>query len=214
MQTFRSAVISLACRSCDGSVSEICHWADGSPLNLWIYQTLLEACFDIHAETNVIEEVDEVLELIKKTWVMLGINEMLHNICFLWVLFHRYVVTGQVENDLLFASSNLLEEVGKDTGGSKDPFYSKALRNTSSLILNWAEKKLLAYHDTFHNGNIKSMESVVSLAVLSAKILEDISHESNWKKKDADVDYTKVDNYIRSSLRAVFAQASSVIQAP
>nr|KYP39487.1 hypothetical protein KK1_039197 [Cajanus cajan] len=204
MQTLRSVVISLACRSSDGSISETCHWADGLPLNLWIYQTLLEACFDIHAETSVIEEVDEVLELIKKTWVMLGINETLHNICFSWVLFHRYVVTGQVENDLLFASSNLLEEVGKDTGGSKDPFYTKILRNTLSLILSWAEKRLLAYHDAFHNGNIESMESVVSLAVLSAKILEDISHVNNRQKKEADVDYSRVDNYIRSSLRAVF----------
>ncbi|RDX63097.1 hypothetical protein CR513_58515, partial [Mucuna pruriens] len=211
IQTLRSVVMSLACRSSDGSISETCHWADGFPLNLWIYQTLLEACFDIRAESSVIEEIDEVLELIKKTWVMLGINEMIHNICFSWVLFHRYVVTGQVENDLLFASSNLLAEVGKDTGGSKDPFYSKILRKTLSLILSWAEKRLLAYHDTFHNGNTESMESVVSLAVLSAKILEDISHEHNWKKKETDVDYSRVDNYIRSSLHAAFAQASSMI---
>ncbi|KAH1150436.1 hypothetical protein GYH30_044443 [Glycine max] len=205
MQTFRTVVMSLSCRSSDGSICETCHWADGFPLNLWIYQTLLEACFDLHAESSVIEEVDEVLELIKKTWVMLGINEMLHNICFSWVLFHQYLVTGQVENDLLFASSNLLAEVGKDTGGSKDPIYTKILRNTLSLILSWAEKRLLAYHHTFHNGNIESMESVISLAVLSAKILEDISHDYNRKKID-DVDYTRVDNYIRSSLRTVFIQ--------
>ncbi|XP_014513162.1 uncharacterized protein LOC106771672 isoform X1 [Vigna radiata var. radiata] len=207
IQTFRTAVLSLACRSPSGSISETCHWADGSPLNLWIYQTLLEACFDLHAESSVIEEVDEVLELVKKTWVMLGINETLHNICFSWVLFHRYVVTGQVENDLLFASSNLLEEVGKDSGCSKDPLCSKILRNTLSLILSWAEKRLLAYHDTFDDGNIESMESVVSLAVLSAKILEDFSHDYNRKKKkEDDVEYTRVDNYIRSSLHAVFIQ--------
>ncbi|KAK7314422.1 hypothetical protein VNO77_32945 [Canavalia gladiata] len=207
MQNLRSAVMSLACRSSDGSVSDTCHWADGFPLNLWIYQTLLEACFDIHAETCVIEEVDEVLELMKKTWVMLGISEMLHNICFSWVLFHRYVVTGELENDLLFASSNLLAEVKKDTEATKDPLYSKILSSTLSSILSWAEKRLLAYHDTFHSDNIESMESVVSLAALSAKILhEDISREYNWKRKEADVAYTRVDNYIRSSLRAVFTQ--------
>ncbi|XP_061371255.1 protein unc-13 homolog isoform X2 [Gastrolobium bilobum] len=215
MQTLRSAVMSLACRSSDGSVPETCHWADGFPLNLWIYQTLLEACFDIHAENSVIEEVDDVLELIKKTWVMLGINEMLHNICFSWVLFQRYVATGQMENDLLFASSNLLAEVEKDTKTMKDPFYSKTLSSTLSLMLSWAEKRLLAYHDTFHNDNIESMESIVSLAVLSAKILaEDISHDNNWKRKETDVACTRVENYIRSSLRAVFAQASSIIQHP
>jgi len=213
MQTLRSAVISLSCRSFDGSVPETCHWADGFPMNLWIYQTLLEACFDAHVETCVIEEVDEVLELIKKTWLMLGINETLHNICFTWVLFRRYVVTREVENDLLFASCSLLEEVEKDTEAMKDPIYSKALSSTLSLMLGWAEKRLLAYHDTFHDGNIESMESVVSLAALSAKILaEDISHEYNRKNK-ADVAYARVENYIRSSLRSVFIQASSITQA-
>ncbi|TKY44603.1 DUF810 protein [Spatholobus suberectus] len=206
VQTLRSVVVSLACRSSDGSISETCHWADGFPLNIWIYQTLLEACVDIRAETSAMEEDDEVLELIKKTWVILGINEMLHNICFSWVLFHRYVVTGQVKNDLPFASIKLLVEVGKDTGTSKDPFCSKILRTTLSLILSWADKRLLAYHDAFHNGNIESMECIVSLAVLSAQILEDISHESNGKKKGADVDYSRVDNYIRSSMHAVFTQ--------
>lgn len=206
MQTLRSIVISLSCRSFDGSVPETCHWADGFPMNLWIYQTLLEACFDTHVETCVIEEVDEVLELIKKTWLMLGINETLHNICFTWVLFRRYVVTREIENDLLFASCNLLEEVEKDTEAMKDPIYSKALSSTLSLMLGWAEKRLLAYHDTFHDGNIESMESVVSLAALSAKILaEDISHEYNRKNK-ADVAYARVENYIRSSLQSVFTE--------
>ncbi|TKY60845.1 hypothetical protein E2542_SST17947 [Spatholobus suberectus] len=93
MHALRSVVLSLAWRSIEGSVPETCHWADGFPLNLRIYQTLLEACFDNHEETCVIEEVDEVLELIKTTWVMLGMNEMLHNVCFSWVLFQRYVAS-------------------------------------------------------------------------------------------------------------------------
>ncbi|KAE9588173.1 hypothetical protein Lalb_Chr22g0352591 [Lupinus albus] len=207
MQTLRSVVLSLACRSSDGSVLESCHWADGFPLNLWIYKTLLEACFDCDENTAVIEEIDEVLELTKKTWVMLGINDMLHNICFSWVLFHRYVSTGEVESDLLFASTNILAEVEKDTKATKDPYYAKTLSSTLTLMLGWAEKRLLTYHDTFHNDNIESMESLVSLAALSAKILaEDISHEYNQKRKDADVACTIVEKYIRSSLHAVFSQ--------
>ncbi|KAF7819774.1 protein unc-13-like protein isoform X1 [Senna tora] len=204
MLTLRSLVMSLACRSSDGSVSETCHWADGFPLNLKIYQTLLETCFDINEETSVIEEVDEVLELIKKTWVILGMNEMLHNICFSWVLFHRYVATGQVEYDLLFASNNLLAEVEKDAEARKDPLYVKTLSSALSLILSWAEKRLFAYHDTFNNGNIETMQSVVSLAVLSAKMLAE--DEYNRKRKETDVAGSRVDNYIRSSLRAAFTQ--------
>lgn len=209
MQVLRSVVTSLACRSVDGSVSEKCHWADGLPLNLRIYQMLLEACFDVNEETSVIEEVDEVLELIKKTWGILGIDQMLHNICFCWILFHRYVATGHVESDLLFASNNLLVEVEKDVKATKDADYSEILSSILSTILGWAEQRLLSYHDTFQTNNINSMQTVVSMGVLTAKILvEDISQESHRKKKKVNVARTRVESYIRSSLRIAFAQAS------
>lgn len=208
MQALRSIVLSLACRNSDGSVSDqTSHWADGFPLNLRIYQMLLEACFDVNDETSVIEEVDEVLELIKKTWVVLGMNQMLHNLCFLWILFNRYVATEQ--GDLLFAANNLLMEVEKDAKAMKDLDYSKILSSTLSAILGWAEKRLVSYHFYFNSDNTESMECVVSMGVLSAKIMvEDISHEYRKKRKEIDVAYERVDTYIRSSLRAAFAQAS------
>ncbi|KAI5320368.1 hypothetical protein L3X38_040076 [Prunus dulcis] len=207
MQVLRGVVMSLACRSFDGSVSDTCHWADGFPLNLRLYQMLLESCFDPNEETSVIEELDEVLDLIKKTWPVLGINQILHNLCFSWVLFHRYVTTGQVDNDLLSASSNLLEEVEQDANGTKDPSYLKILSSTLSSILGWAEKRLLAYRDIFHSGNIESMQNILSLGLLSAKILiEDISHEYRRKRKGVNVAHDRVDAYIRSSMRSAFAQ--------
>ncbi|XWS26795.1 hypothetical protein CRYUN_Cryun26dG0060700 [Craigia yunnanensis] len=207
MQALRSIVLSLACRNFDGSVSETSHWADGFPLNLRIYQMLLEACFDVNDETSVIEEVDEVLELIKKTWVVLGMNQMLHNLCFLWILFNRYVAAGQMECDLLFAANNLLMEVEKDAKAVKDPDYSKILSSTLSAILGWAEKKLVAYHNYFHSDNTELLECVVSMGVLSAKIMvEDISHEYHKKRKEIGVAHERVDMYIRSSLRTAFGQ--------
>ena len=139
---------------------------------------------------------------------------MLHDLCFSWVLFHRYVVSGQVENDLLFASNNLLMEIEKDAKAITDPVHSEVLSSTLSLILSWAEKRLLAYRDTFHSVNIESMQSVVSLGVLSAKILEeDISHEYRKKRKEVDVTRERVETYIRSSLRTAFAQASFILSA-
>ncbi|KAI3421733.1 uncharacterized protein J3R85_011932 [Psidium guajava] len=207
VQLLRSNVMSLACRSFDGSASETCHWADGFPFNLRLYQMLLEACFDVNDETSVIEEVDEVLELIKKTWVILGMNEALHNLCFAWVLFQRYVATGQAENDLLFAAGNLLMEVENDAKHKKDENYSMLLSSTLNSILNWAEKRLLAYHDTFHGGNIDVMQSFVSLCVSSVRILaEGTSHEHRRKKNDTDVASDRVEAYIRSSLRMVYSQ--------
>ncbi|KAI3963872.1 hypothetical protein MKW92_002430 [Papaver armeniacum] len=182
MQSLRSAVMPLASRSIDGFGSDACHWADGFPLNLRLYQMLLE-------------EIDEVLELIKKTWVILGMNQMLHNLCFTWVLFHRFVATGQTENDLLFAADNQLAEVAKDAKATKDPVYSK--------ILNF-----FAYHDTFDRDNVDLMQSIVSLGVSAAKILvEDISHEYRRRRKEeVDVARNRIDTYIRSSVRTAFAQ--------
>ncbi|OIT36451.1 PREDICTED: uncharacterized protein LOC109242034 [Nicotiana attenuata] len=208
MQVLRTAVMALANRSSDGSLFESCHWADGFPLNLRLYEILLEACFDVNDEASIIEEVDELMDLIKKTWGILGLNQMLHNICFSWVLFNRYVATGQVENDLLDAADSQLAEVAKDAKTTKDPAYAKILNSTLTAMLGWAEKRLLAYHDTFDAGNIESMPTIVSIGVSAAKILvEDISNEYRRRRKsEVDVARSRIDTYIRSSLRTAFAQ--------
>ncbi|ONK69758.1 uncharacterized protein A4U43_C05F26410 [Asparagus officinalis] len=208
MQVLRNAVMSLASRSYDGYATESCHWADGFPLNLHLYQMLLEACFDSGEEGSIIEEIDEVLELIKKTWAVLGIDQKLHNLVFLWIMFHHFVTNGQVDIDLLFAADNQLGEVVKDAKSTKDPTYSKVLSSTLTSIMGWAEKRLLAYHDTFNPNNIESMECIVSLGVSSARILvEDISNEYRRRRREeVDVARTRIDTYIRSSLRTAFAQ--------
>ncbi|XP_021715198.1 uncharacterized protein LOC110683161 [Chenopodium quinoa] len=207
MQVLRSAVVALACRAADG-LSDSCHWADGFPINLCLYEMLLEACFDINDESTVIEEVDELMELIKKTWPILGINQMLHNLCFTWVLFNRFVATGQVENELLSAVDGQLDEVAKDAKTTKDSVYSKFLSATLTSILSCVERRLLAYHDTFDSVNINTMPHIVSIGISAAKILvEDISHEYRRKRKgEVDVARSRIDTYIRSSLRTAFAQ--------
>ncbi|KAL0311951.1 UNVERIFIED_CONTAM: protein unc-13 [Sesamum radiatum] len=60
----------------------------------------------------------------------------------------------------------------------------KILSSTLTAMLGWAEKRLLAYHETFDSGNIDSMQSIVSVGVLAAKILvEDISNEYRRRRK-------------------------------
>ncbi|KAI4316105.1 hypothetical protein L6164_024118 [Bauhinia variegata] len=208
MQVLRSAVMSLASRSYDGSLTDSCHWADGIPLNLRLYEMLLQSCFDINDESSIIEEFDELMEQIKKTWGILGLNQTLHNLCFTWVLFHHFVVTGQMEIGLLCAADTQLAEVAKDAKTIKDPEYSKILSSTLSSILGWAEKRLLAYHETFDLGNVETMQGIVSLGVAAAKILvEDISNEYRRRRRnEVNVARERIDTYIRSSLRTAFAQ--------
>ncbi|GAB2219724.1 hypothetical protein Droror1_Dr00007361 [Drosera rotundifolia] len=207
MEVLRTVVMSLAGRSFGGSPSSECHWSDGYPLNLRLYEMLLEACFDINDETSIIEEVDEVLELIKKTWVVLGLNQRLHNICFSWVLFHRYIGSGETENDLSIAASNLITEVEREPESATDLQYSNILIDILSVILGWAEKRLLTYHETFHSGNLEFMQSAASLGISAAKILAQYSSLENRKKrKEVDVAHGRVETYIRSSVRSAFAQ--------
>ncbi|XP_054788782.1 protein unc-13 homolog [Prosopis cineraria] len=208
MQILRSAVMSLACRSYDGSSTDSCHWADGIPFNLRLYEMLLLSCFDANDESSIIDEFDELMEQIKKTWGILGLNQTFHNLCFTWVLFHQFVATGQMDLDLLSAVDGLLAEVSNDAKTTKDTEYSKILSSTLSSILGWAEKRLLAYHETFDHGNVETMQGIVSLGVAAAKILvEDISNEYRRRRRnEVNVACERIDTYIRSSLRTAFAQ--------
>lgn len=208
MQVLRSSVMSLANRSYDGSLTDSCHWADGIPLNLRIYEMLLQSCFDVNDESSIIEDFDELMEQIKKTWGILGLNQTYHNLCFTWVLFHRFVATGQMDLELLSDADGQLAEVAKDAKTTKDSEYSKILSSTLTSILGWAEKRLLAYHETFDRGNVETMEGIVSLGVAAAKILlEDISNEYRRRRRnEVNVARERIETYIRSSLRTAFAQ--------
>ncbi|XP_020252706.1 uncharacterized protein LOC109829991 [Asparagus officinalis] len=208
MQLLRNSVMSLACRSSDGYATDTCHWADGFPLNLHLYQMLLGVCFDNGENGSIIGEIEEVLALIKKTWAVLGIDQKLHNLVLLWIMFRRFVTTGQMDMDLLFAADNQIGEVLKDARSTKNPEYSKVLSSVFSLIMRWSEKRLIAYHDSFNPNNIESMECIVSLGVSAAQILaEDISNECHQRmREEVDIARTRTDTYIRSSLRAAFGQ--------
>uniref|UniRef100_A0A0D9X7J4 MHD1 domain-containing protein n=1 Tax=Leersia perrieri TaxID=77586 RepID=A0A0D9X7J4_9ORYZ len=207
MEELCSAAMTLAGRSL-GETFDECHWADGFPLNLHIYQTLIEACFDSE-DGAVVDEIDEVVELLSKTWVILGINQMFHNLCFAWALFNHFVMSGQVDIELLSGAENQLIEVVKDAKTAKDPDYCDFLSSTVNSIMGWTERRLLAYHETFSASNIDSMHGIVSIGVSTAKILaEDISHEyrRKWKQETEVVVHKRIETYIRSSLRTAFAQ--------
>ncbi|XP_024968019.1 protein unc-13 homolog isoform X1 [Cynara cardunculus var. scolymus] len=212
VQTLRTVTMQLACRASDDFAPDTCHWADGAPLNLRLYQILLEALFDVEEPTSMIEEVDEVLDLIKKTWGILGIDQRFHNLCFSWVLFNHYVSTGQVENDFLFAADNLLLEVKKDAKSTLDSGYSKILCSTLNSMLEWAERGLLAYHESFYRGNIDLMQSILSLVLSAATILAEENPSESGRRKVIDVADAKVDVYIRSSMRKAFSQESEKVR--
>ncbi|XP_057781519.1 protein unc-13 homolog [Salvia miltiorrhiza] len=208
MRALCSSVVSLAWRSSD----DVCHWADGYPLNAEIYKTLLESIFDIRDETLVLDEVDELLELMKKTWSTLGIDKATHNVLFTWVLFEQYVATGQAEGDLLAASLTMLTEVANDAKkAEREAGYMRMLAELLTAMKKWCEIRLVDYHGNFDVGSVGLMESILPLVFSAAKILEEdvpsyITPHHDKGEMDYDSTGNKVDCYIRSSSKNAFAK--------
>ncbi|CAA0164374.1 unnamed protein product [Arabidopsis thaliana] len=212
MPTLCNLVASLSWRNANPT-TDICHWADGYPLNIHLYVALLQSIFDIRDETLVLDEIDELLELMKKTWIMLGITRAIHNLCFTWVLFHQYIVTSQMEPDLLGVSHAMLAEVANDAKKSdREALYVKLLTSTLASMQGWTEKRLLSYHDYFQRGNVGLIENLLPLALSSSKILgEDvtISQMNGLEKGDVklvDSSGDRVDYYIRASIKNAFSK--------
>ncbi|MBA0749591.1 hypothetical protein Gogos_003495 [Gossypium gossypioides] len=215
MRSLCNIVVSLAWRGTNGTPTDVCHWVDGYPFNIHMYISLLQAIFDVKEEIMVLDEVDELLELMKKTWSILGINRSIHNACFTWVLFQQYVVTNQIEPKLLSAAYTMLTEVEIDARKpDKETTYVKILSSMLVSIKSWVEKRLLCYHECFNKGNIDEIENLLPLALFSAKVLsEDVGiiegEEEGSKKGDVmlvDSSSDCLDRYIRSSVKNAFAK--------
>jgi len=215
MRTFSNSVVSLSMRSPDGISTNVCHWANGFPVNIHLYISLLQSIFDLDDETSVLDEIDELLELMKKTWSTLGINRPIHNLCFTWILFQQYVASGQREPDLLCASHAMLNEVASDAKKEKESLYVKMLTSVLGSMQGWAEKRLLAYHEYFQGQNVTQIENLLPVLLLASKVLEDVSiSDGEWQGKGdktiEDSSKDRIDDYVRSSLKNAFEMVSDV----
>ncbi|KAF8016548.1 hypothetical protein BT93_H1920 [Corymbia citriodora subsp. variegata] len=212
MRSLSNSVVSLSWQSVNGTPTDVCHWADGFPLNIHLYVSLLKSIFDIRDETLVLDEVDELFELMKKTWSILGINRPIHNLCLTWVFFQQFVSTMQLEPDLLYASHTLLSEVADDAKKQdRDALFIKVLPLVLTSIRGWSEKRLNNYHDYFEDGRMNPMENLLLLAVRVANILGDdvmLSRVTELANGNAVTDPTvdHVDGYIRSSVKNAFSK--------
>lgn len=209
IQALRSAAMTRATRPYNGETDEdILHWVDGYPVNVNLYAALLGACFDTMDEGAVLEELDDLMEMIKKTWGVLGIDTLTHNMLFMWVLFRQYVNTGQTELDLLGAAESQMTEVVKEYKNSR-PEQWNLLHSILTTIQSWAERRLLAYHDSFPKDAGSLMAKILSLAVQSAEIIGDYDifiDKKRRQKTPPNIVLGTVDLYIRSSIRTAFAQ--------
>lgn len=150
----------------------------------------------------------------KKTWFTLGINRSIHNVCFTWVLFYQYVVTSEMEPDLLYASHAMLTEVTKDAKKpDRDVIFLRILFSVMSSMRSWSEKRLHHYHDYFQRGTVGLIENALPLALTASKIMgEEVVlpglEGTNDQKGESLLGSSKerVNSYIRSSLQNAFTK--------
>ncbi|GJN02026.1 hypothetical protein PR202_ga19339 [Eleusine coracana subsp. coracana] len=72
------------------------HWTHNYHFNFRLYEKLLCSVFDILEDGQLVEEADEILEIAKLTWPILGITDKLHDVFYAWVLFQKFAQTGEV----------------------------------------------------------------------------------------------------------------------
>ncbi|KAL0464252.1 UNVERIFIED_CONTAM: protein unc-13 [Sesamum latifolium] len=219
LRSLRDIAIPLAERPARGDLTgEICHWADGYHLNVRLYEKLLLSVFDVLDEGKLTEEIEEILELFKSTWRILGITETIHYTCYAWVLFRQFVMTG--EQDILQHAIDQLKRIPlKEQRGPQERLHLKSLscrvqseKGFQELtflqsfllpIQKWADARLTDYHLHFAEGS-KLMENAVVVAMVARRLLLE---EPELPMQAAPLtDAEQIEMYVSSSIKHAFAR--------
>ncbi|PIA35780.1 hypothetical protein AQUCO_03500267v1 [Aquilegia coerulea] len=174
-----------------GIPDETYYWTSAYHLNINLYEKLLSSVFDILEEGQLVEEADEILRVIKMTWATLGINQQVHDALYGWVLFQKFVETG--ETKLLDNAILEIQKVQLRSEDQKQEAYmsslvcsigingkkvSVSLMDAIFLSINiWCERKLQDYHKHFSQkaidfGRVLSLFTLIG--VLAAEESGDI----------------------------------------
>ncbi|WCJ39153.1 hypothetical protein M5689_020165 [Euphorbia peplus] len=221
LRSLREIAVPLAERPARGDLTgEVCHWADGYHLNVRFYEKLLLSVFDILDEGKLTEEVEEILELLKSTWRLLGITETIHYTCYAWVLFRQYVIT-QEHGLLKHAISQLKKIPLKEQRGPQERLHLKSLRSRvegeefsflQSFLLpiqKWADKQLADYHKHFAEESA-TMDDVVLVAMVSRRLLFEESDQAIQSTSTQDRD--QIESYISTSVKSAFTRTLQVVE--
>ncbi|CAI5960848.1 unnamed protein product [Closterium sp. NIES-64] len=153
-------------------------WADGWPLNVRLYATLLGSVFTGLQAATLVEELEEVLEILGKVWPVLGITPLVHRCVFAWLFLKHYVSSGQKEPALLVAADFQLRavetEVKNELGKSTEQQQQEQVLVLLTLLphmVKYGEPRLLAYHDEFPDGG-PAFESTAGLMLRADELLQ------------------------------------------
>ncbi|KAG4950183.1 hypothetical protein AAZX31_15G216400 [Glycine max] len=222
LRSLREIAIPLAERPARGDLTgEICHWADGYHLNVRLYEKLLLSVFDMLDEGKLTEEVEEILELLKSTWRVLGITETIHHTCYAWVLFRQYVITRE-HRVLLHALEQLNKIPLMEQRGQQERLHLKSLRSKVegerdmsflqsflTPIQRWTDKQLGDYHLHFNEVSA-TMEKIVAVAMITRRLLLEEPETTTQSLPISDRDQIEI--YISSSIKNAFSRMVQVVE--
>ncbi|CAI9102753.1 OLC1v1001072C1 [Oldenlandia corymbosa var. corymbosa] len=219
LRSLKEISIPLAERPARGDLTgEVCHWADGYHLNVRLYEKLLLSVFDVLDEGKLTEEVEEILELLRSTWKVLGITETIHYTCYAWLLFRQFVLTGEL--GLLKDSIEQLKRIPlKEQRGQQERLHLKSLlsrvENANGLqdmtflqsfllpIQKWADKQLGDYHLHYPEGSA-IMENVLLAAMVVRRLLSE-EPEMPMNSEPA-TDSEQIELYVLSSIKSAYVR--------
>ncbi|KAE9592792.1 hypothetical protein Lalb_Chr19g0132961 [Lupinus albus] len=222
LRSLREIANPLAERPARGDLTgEICHWADGYHFNVRLYEKLLVSVFDMLDEGNLTEEVEEILELLKSTWRVLGITETIHYTCYAWVLFRQYVITSE-QGILLHAIEQLKKIPLMEQRGQQERLHLKSLcskvegeldisflQSFLTPIQRWTDKQLGDYHLHFSESSA-TMEKIVAVAMITRRLLLEEPQTTMQSFPVSDRD--QIELYISSSIKSAFARTLQVVE--
>ncbi|XP_075094509.1 protein unc-13 homolog isoform X2 [Nicotiana tabacum] len=225
LKSLREIANPLAERPARGDLTgEVCHWADGYHLNVKLYEKLLLSVFDVLDEGKLTEEVEEILELLKSTWRILGITETIHYTCYAWVLFRQFVITGE-QRILQYVIEQLKKIPLKEQRGPQERMHLKSLHSRVEIekgfqeltflqsfllpISKWADKQLGDYHLNY--AEVTMMENTVAVAMLVRRLLLE---EPETAMEYATIsDTEQIEFYVTSSIKNAFTRMIQDVEA-
>ncbi|KAI6707250.1 hypothetical protein NL676_010212 [Syzygium grande] len=202
------------------------YWTVGYQLNIRIYEKLLFGMFDILDESQLIEEAEEILNLIKMTWPTLGITQKIHDAMHGWVLFRQFV--GTQEPSLLeHCILKLQRFVSAEDHDRKEEQYVNRLACSqryngveTKLSLDeavlcsisiWCDSRLEDYHLHFSKepgifGRVMMLASLTGVPIINSgeiKLLKLNASNGNVTRK--------LSTYVERSIEAAYNRVASTV---
>lgn len=210
-----------------GVQGETYFWTSCYHLNVRLYEKLLCGLFEILEDGQLIEETDEVLNIIKLTWPLLGITQKLHSALYGWILFQQFIGSEDImllDHAIREIRSVLLSEAREQREDEyMDSLMCSAAHGGCEVELNlvqsiclsissWCDSKLQNYHLHFTQ-KPSVFKGVTTMALLVGNY--EVDKSGNFKLFESDqlskIVARKVRAYIERSTDASCKKAMDQI---